>query len=69
MRPFFIQADKLVSYDRDPVAHYGEGHGYVVVRRKRQVNLDAVYCFEQAREDFYDGLFPLERLWEGAAPL
>jgi hypothetical protein len=35
-----------------------------VVRCKRQVNLDAVYCFKQTREDFYDCLFPLERLWE-----
>jgi hypothetical protein len=56
-----IQADKLVSYDGDPVTHYGEGHGYVVVRCKRQVKLDAVYCFKQARENFYDCLFPLER--------
>jgi hypothetical protein len=53
-----IQADKLISNNGDSVTLDSEGKGYVTPRCKHQVNLDTVYRFEQAREDFTTVSFP-----------
>jgi len=63
----FVQVNMFVSFDRDPVALDGEEHGDIAARGKCQVNVEAVYCGQQTRQDFDDRLPPFERLRKNGA--